>query len=109
MIPGWEIRSYLLLGTAKPADVIPGWEIRSYLLLGTVKQLKEKKKKKIPSRTEEMPEVIRFRCCSLCLLGCPGGPDNKRLACNAGDSVRSRGGEDPPEKEMAPHSSILAG
>ena len=63
----------------------------------------------IPSWTEEMPEVICFCCCSLCLLGFPGGSDNKRLACNAGDLVRSLGGENPPEKEMAPHSRILAG
>ena len=29
-------------------------------------------------------------------------------ACNAGDQVRSLGWEDPLEKEMATHSSILA-
>ena len=32
----------------------------------------------------------------------------KRLAYNAGDLVRSLGQEDPPEKETANHSSILA-
>ena len=35
----------------------------------------------------------------------------KESACNAGgtgDAVRSLGREDPLEKEMAPHSSILA-
>ena len=32
----------------------------------------------------------------------------KRLAYNAGDLVRSLGQEDPLEKEMATHSSILA-
>jgi len=34
--------------------------------------------------------------------------DNKASACNAGDLVRSQDGEDPLEKEMATHSSILA-
>ena len=29
-------------------------------------------------------------------------------ACNAGDQVRSLGREDPLEREMATHSSILA-
>ena len=32
----------------------------------------------------------------------------KESACNAGDLVRSLGGEDPPEKGKATHSSILA-
>ena len=37
-----------------------------------------------------------------------GGPEVKASACNAGDLVRSLGHEDPLEKEMATHSSILA-
>ena len=37
-------------------------------------------------------------------MGCPGGSDVKASACNAGDLGR----EDPLEKEMATHSSILA-
>jgi len=37
-------------------------------------------------------------------LGFPGGSDIKEYACNAGDL----GQEDPLEKEMATHSSILA-
>ena len=32
----------------------------------------------------------------------------KESACNAGDWVQSLGQEDPLEKEMATHSSILA-
>ena len=32
----------------------------------------------------------------------------KESACNAGDRVQSLGQEDPLEKEMATHSSILA-
>ena len=32
----------------------------------------------------------------------------KETSCNAGDPVRSLGGEDPLEKEMATHSSIFA-
>ena len=37
-----------------------------------------------------------------------GGSDVKESACYAGDPVRSLGREDPLEKEMATHSSILA-
>ena len=40
--------------------------------------------------------------------GFPGGSEVKVSACNAGDWVRSLGQEDPLEKEMAAHSSILA-
>ena len=42
-------------------------------------------------------------------LGFPGGSDGKESACNAGDRVQSlHWGEDPLEKEMATHSSILS-
>ena len=34
--------------------------------------------------------------------------DSKEATCNAGDLVWSLGREDPLEKEMATHSSILA-
>ena len=37
-----------------------------------------------------------------------GGSDGKELACNAEDLVQSLGWEDPLEKGMATHSSILA-
>ena len=40
-------------------------------------------------------------------VGFPGGSNGKVSACNAGDPVRSLGWEDPLEKEMATHSSIL--
>ena len=40
-------------------------------------------------------------------LGFPGGSDSKESACNAGDSG-SIPWEDPLEKGMATHSSILA-
>ena len=38
----------------------------------------------------------------------PGGSDGKESACNAGDLVRSLGQENPLEKEIATHSSVLA-
>ena len=56
----------------------------------------------------QIPEQLkRFR------LGFPGGSEVKAAASNAGNPmretrVRSLGGEDPLEKEMATHSSILA-
>ena len=40
--------------------------------------------------------------------GLPSGSDGKEFACNAGDPVQSLGQEDPLEKRMASHSSILA-
>ena len=45
-------------------------------------------------------------------MGFPGGSVGKKPACNAGEGrqmrVRSSGWEDPLEKDMANHSSILA-
>ena len=38
----------------------------------------------------------------------PGGSDGKETSCNEGDWVRSLCQEDPLEKGMASHSSILA-
>ena len=38
----------------------------------------------------------------------PGGSEVKVSACNVGDLGQSLGREDPLEKEMATHSSILA-
>ena len=40
--------------------------------------------------------------------GFPGASHGKESACNAGDQVWSLGGEDPLEKGVATHSSILA-
>jgi len=47
------------------------------------------------------------------IAGFPGGSVGKESACNAGDSLQETwvslpGQEDPLEKEMATHSSILA-
>ena len=42
------------------------------------------------------------------MQGFPGGSDSKESACNAGDPGLIPGWEDPLEKEMATHSSILA-
>ena len=41
-------------------------------------------------------------------MGFPGSPDGKESACNAGNLGSIPGWEDPLEKGMAPHSSILA-
>ena len=41
-------------------------------------------------------------------MGFAGGSDSKESACNAETCVRSLGWEDPLEKGMATHSSILA-
>ena len=49
--------------------------------------------------------VIRVKFLALRL---PGGSDGKESACNAGVQVQSMGLEDPLEKGMATHSSILA-
>ena len=42
------------------------------------------------------------------LTGFPGGSDSKESACNAEDHHSILSQEDPLEKEMATHSSILA-
>ena len=39
--------------------------------------------------------------------GFPGGSDGKESACNGETWVQSLGWEDPLEKELATHSSIL--
>ena len=44
----------------------------------------------------------------LCLGGFPGASDSKEFSCNAGTQVQPLDQEDPLEKEMATHSSILA-
>ena len=41
-------------------------------------------------------------------MGFAGGLDSKESACKREAQVRSLGWEDPPEKEMATHFSILA-
>ena len=41
-------------------------------------------------------------------MGFPGGSVIKESACNAGDWGLFPGSEDPLEKEMTTHSSILA-
>ena len=50
-----------------------------------------------------------FSCPQLPVTTVPGGSEVKASACNVGDLVRSLGREDPLEKEMATHSSILPG
>ena len=45
-------------------------------------------------------------CFGLC-LGFPGGLDGKESACSVGDPGLIPGSEDPLEKGMATHSSIL--
>ena len=42
-----------------------------------------------------------------CKVGFPGGSDTKESSCNAGDLGSIPGGEDPLEKGMAAHSTIL--
>ena len=55
-----------------------------------------------------------FQICITVLLGFPGDSHGKESACNAGNlglipgSGKSLGWENPLEKEMATHSSILA-
>ena len=78
---------------------------------------RERKIKKLGGEDSDMaPGKILHLCCSVaqsCLILCdslwtaagfPGGSEVKASACNAG----SLGWEDPLEKEMATHSSILA-
>ena len=52
--------------------------------------------------------VLLFLIYPLLSQGFPGGSDRKASACNAGDPGSILCPEDPLEKEMATHSSILA-
>ena len=42
-------------------------------------------------------------------MGFPGSSDGEESTCNARDQIRSLGQEDPLEKGMATHFSIVAG
>ena len=54
----------------------------------------------LPSPKDRLPIPV--------FLGFPGGLDSKESACSVGDLGSIPGLEDPPEKGMATHSSILA-
>ena len=61
--------------------------------------------------TPQHPSQAPRRCQRLLAAGLPKWLSGKEPICNAGDkgtSARSLGGEDPLEKEMATHASILA-
>ena len=59
------------------------------------------------TRPESPLSVFKFLFSSLSCF--PGGSEGKESACSAGDpGLIPRGGEDPLEKEIATHSSILA-
>ena len=56
-------------------------------------------------------DAERFRVWPVTAVGFPGGTSGKEPACQCRDEemwVRSQGGEDPLEKKMATHSSILS-
>ena len=56
----------------------------------------------------QLPHTRVFSSCYSLIWGFPGGSDSKEAAVNAEDRVRSLGREDPLEKTMATHSSILS-
>ena len=47
-------------------------------------------------------------CMCMCVWDFPGGSDGKSLSATQETQIRSLHQEDPLEKEMATHSSILA-
>ena len=53
-------------------------------------------------------EIFDVSTWILIFKGFPGGAEVKASACNVGDLGSILGQEDPLEKEMATHSSILA-
>ena len=59
---------------------------------------------------EPIPSHFQTQCCLWYAphRGFPGGSDGKESACNVGDLGSIPGSEDPLEKGMATHSSILA-
>ena len=56
----------------------------------------------------DLPRIVVLGLICTLTWGFPGGSDGKVSACNVGDRVQSLGWEDPLEKEMATHSSVLA-
>ena len=52
--------------------------------------------------------MARLKPAPKAIQGFPGGSDGKGSACNTGDLGSILGWEDPLQKEMATHSSILA-
>ena len=54
------------------------------------------------------PSISIIVTLNLGSVGFPGGSDGKASVYNVETQVRSLGREDPLEKEMATHSSILA-
>ena len=49
-----------------------------------------------------------YTCAHMCVYGFPGGSDGKEPVCKAGDRVQPIRWENPLEKGMVTHSSILA-
>ena len=54
-----------------------------------------------------LSKQVKLYQCLVHFKGFPCGSDGKESACNAKDQVLSLCWEDPLEKEMATHSSIL--
>ena len=61
-----------------------------------------------PIRSARALPLLSHLTLIISLESFPGGSDGKESACNAGDWVQSLGLEDPLEKGMATHPSILA-
>ena len=60
------------------------------------------------TKKKEMEKCICIQNFLFCIgVSLPGGSEVKVSACNAGDLGSILGQEDPLEKEMAIHSSIL--
>ena len=57
------------------------------------------------SRTLSKKKFFFFLAELLCLV--PGGSDGKESACSVGDWVQSLGWEDPLDRKMTTHPSIL--
>ena len=55
-----------------------------------------------------MSQSVSFSSPPYEIMGLPWWLGSKESACNAGDWVRSLGGEDPLEEGMATHSRVLA-
>ena len=62
----------------------------------------------IPSKESKLRLVCLICFSSSKVRGVPGGPDGKESPSMRGTLVWSLGWEDPLEKEMATHSSMLA-
>ena len=81
----------------------PIWEDRNWLYLPSLECLSS-----LHSTFPTLLDIFHILHILISSLGFPHGSDGKESACNQETQVQSLGWEDPLEKKMATHPSIIA-